>query len=110
VDLQEAHKKIDEIFDMDKSTGDLGKGLSAIKDYLTTLHKDHVEKESLITTLTGEKNELQSQKEKLVLANGELLMKTPVKYDQVQVNNPYMKQEEEEPNGIENLLGRIEIK
>lgn len=108
MDLQKFHTFTDEIFDLDKSTGELGKKLSELKDHFSSLHKEFTEKDSQIQALTEEKNLLASQKEKLVLANGELLMRTPVKVDQVHVNNPYDEQKEE-PSGIEQLLGGIKI-
>lgn len=108
MDLQQFHKFTDEIFDMDKSTGELGKKLSELKDHFTSLHKDFVEKDSMIQSLTEEKNLLATQKEKLVLANGELLMRTPVKFETAAINNPYEIKEEEQ-SGIDTLLGGIKI-
>jgi chromosome segregation ATPase len=109
MDLKSFHEKLDNIFNLDKATGELGKGLSELKDDHTTLHKEYVELQSQLKTITEERNLALEQKEKLVIANGELLMRTPVKQEYTP-NNPYVqKDEDQEGSQIEKLLGGIKI-
>jgi len=108
MDLQKFHTFTDEIFELDKSTGELGKKLSELKDHFSSLHKDFTEKDSEIQKLIDENKVLSSRNAKLVEVNGDMLMRMPVKADQVPLTNPYQK-EEEEISGIETLLGGIKI-
>lgn len=109
MDLKSFHDKLDNIFNLDKSTGELGKGLSELKDDHTNLHKEYVELQSQLKTITEERNLALEQKEKLVIANGELLMRTPVKQEYTP-NNPYNQMEQEDQGSqIDKLLGGIKI-
>lgn len=103
MDLTKGQELSDKLFDLDKSTGDLAKGIVDVKDFLQSAHKDFLEKESLLKDQQTKIAELENQKAKLIEANGELLMRTPMK--QVNVVNSY---DEQEKSGIESLLGGIE--
>lgn len=103
MDLNKGHELSDKLFDLDKSTGDLAKGIVEVKDFLVNAHKDFTEKVSKLKEYEEKITELESQKSKLIQANGEMLMRIPVK--QENVINSF---DDPEPSGIDSLLGRIE--
>lgn len=104
MDLNKGHELSDKLFDLDKSTGDLAKGIVEVKDFLASTHKDFVEKESKIKEYEEKITVLENEKSKLIQANGEMLMRIPVK--QEKVTNTF---DEQDDSGIDSLLGRIEI-
>lgn len=104
MDLTKGHELSDKLFDLDKSTGDLAKGIVEVKDFLVASHKDYTEKVSKLKEYEEKITELENQKTKLIQANGEMLMRIPVK--QEQVTNTF---DEPETSGIDSLLGGIKI-
>jgi glucose dehydrogenase len=108
MDLTKGHELSDKLFDLDKSTGDLAKGIVEVKDFLAASHKDFIEKESKLKDYETKIAELEDQKSKLIAANGEMLMRIPIKQEQPTYTNPYQKQQPE-ASGIETLLGGINI-
>jgi predicted nuclease with TOPRIM domain len=101
MDLKTYHEFTDSLFDVDKNTGELGKQLSILKDHFTALHKDFTEKDSLIQQQKEELTVLNNKNAKLIEANGEMLLRMPVK--QETVFNAYETEEPDKP-GIDQLL------
>lgn len=105
---QELKVDTESFFTMERETGELGKGLSKMKDKISIAEKNDYEKDEKIKSLEEKLVVAENKIVKLVEVNGEMLMKTPVKYEQPTMTNPYEKQEEE-VSGIEQLLGGIKI-
>jgi hypothetical protein len=93
--VKELHELIDSIFTADKTSGDLGKLLSQLKDETNEVFSEISKRDLAVDSHIKELDDLKERNSRLVEHNGALLMKIPVTPDPIK-----NKIEEDNPDHI----------